>query len=57
VRYDDSAWGRYYDDVATHLLRGAPPPVSLEDARRSTAVMESAERSAITGRTETVQGE
>jgi scyllo-inositol 2-dehydrogenase (NADP+) len=55
--YADSAWGRYYVDVAEHLLRAGPPPVSLDDARRSTAVMEAAERSAVTGKTELVEGE
>jgi scyllo-inositol 2-dehydrogenase (NADP+) len=57
VSYADSSWGSYYADVAAHLLRGGPPPVSLDDARRSTAVMEAAERSAASRKTEPVRDE
>ena len=57
VPYDDSAWGLYYADVANHLLRGGPPPISEVDARRVVAVTEAAERSAISGTSEPVDGE
>ena len=49
IPYDPSDWAQYYRDIAAHLLYGAPVPVSGEDGRRTIAVMETAERSALLG--------
>jgi predicted dehydrogenase len=49
VAYEDSDWAHYYRDIAAHLLDGAPVPVSAEEGRRTIAVMETAERSALLG--------
>ena len=54
VPNEESRWRRFYEDMADCLLRGAPPPVSGEDGRRTIAVMEAAERSARSGRDEPV---
>ena len=54
VPYRESDWATYYADLADHLLRGAPVPVSGEDGRRVIAVLETAEISARTGRSEPV---
>jgi predicted dehydrogenase len=53
VPYKESDWVTYYADLAGHLLRGAPIPVSGEDGRRVISVLETAERSARSGRSET----
>jgi len=50
VPYKDSDWTTYYTDLAEHLLRGAPVPVSGEDGRRVIAVLETAEASSKCGR-------
>jgi len=52
VPYSESDWATYYGDLADHLLRGGPVPVSGEDGRRVIAVLETAERSARSGRSE-----
>ncbi len=52
VPYKDSDWLTYWLDVSDHLLRGAPVPVSGEFGRRVIGVLETAEKSARTGRTE-----
>jgi predicted dehydrogenase len=49
VPYEPSDWVQYYRDIAVHLLRGGPVPVSGEDGRRTITVMETAERSALVG--------
>jgi hypothetical protein len=54
VPYKESTWGMYYTAVAQHLLLGKPVPVTPEEGRRSVAVMETAEKSAESGHTETV---
>jgi len=54
VPYRDSDWLTYYVEIADHLLRGAPVPVTGEDGRRTIAVFEAAERSARSGHTEPV---
>ena len=54
VPYRESDWVTYYADLADHLLRGAPVPVSGEDGRRVITVLEAAERSAGSGRSEPV---
>ncbi|MGI5820120.1 MAG: Gfo/Idh/MocA family protein [Armatimonadota bacterium] len=47
-------WDSYWQDLADHLLRGAPVPVSGHDGRRTIAVFEAAERSSRSGVTEPV---
>ena len=47
-------WNTYWDDLADHLLRGEPVPVSGNDGRRTIAVFETAEKSSQTGVTEPV---
>ena len=54
VPYKESDWSTYYADLANHLLRGAPIPVSGEDGRRVITVLEMAERSARSGLSEPV---
>lgn len=54
VPYKTSDWSAYYADLADHLLRGAPVPVSGEDGRRVIAVLETAEKSARSGRSQPV---
>jgi predicted dehydrogenase len=54
VPYKSSDWLTYYGQMANHLLRGAPVPVSGEDGRRTIAVFEAAERSSRTGQTAAV---
>jgi scyllo-inositol 2-dehydrogenase (NADP+) len=44
----------YYQNVADHLLRGKPLAVSAEQVRRRIAVLEAAEKSAISGKIEKV---
>ena len=52
VPYLESDWATYYADLSEHLLRGQPVPVSGEDGRRVIAVLEAAERSSKSGRSE-----
>ncbi len=54
IPYKESDWLTYYCAMADHLLRGAPVPVSGEDGRRVVAVLETAEKSAHSGRSESV---
>lgn len=54
VPYLDSDWPSYWQEVADHLLRGGPVPVSGEFGRRVIGVFEAAERSSATGQTEPV---
>ena len=54
VPYRESDWVTYYQDMADHLLRGTPAPVSGEDGRRVITVLETAERSARSGHSEDV---
>jgi predicted dehydrogenase len=54
VAYRDCDWPTYWQQVADHLLRGAPIPVSGEFGRRVIGVFEAAERSSQTGQTEPV---
>ncbi len=54
VPYKQSDWVQYWHDLADHLLRGGPVPVSGEFGRRVIGVLETAERSARSGHTETV---
>ena len=57
VKYSDSAWGKYYSDLALHLAGDGPEPVTRRDSRRVVAVMEAVEKSAICGAPEPVDGE
>jgi len=57
VPYKDSDWLTYYIEIADHLLRGGPVPVTGEDGRRTIAVFEAAERTSRSGTTETVEYE
>lgn len=54
VKHKDGNWLAYYANIAGHLLRGEPLAVTPESARRVIAIMEAAEKSAKTGRTEPV---
>ena len=54
VAYEESDWETYWQDIADHLLRGAPVPVSGAFGRRVIGVFEAAERSAASGQTEPV---
>ena len=54
VPYLDCDWPTYWQDLADHLLRGAPVPVSGEFGRRVIGVFEAAEKSSRTGQTESV---
>jgi len=57
VPYKESDWLMYYVEIADHLLRDGPVPVTGEDGRRTIAVFEAAERSSKSGRTEPVEYE
>ena len=52
--YKDSDWSTYYRDLADHLLRGAPVPVSAEQGRRVITVLQTAEKSSASGHSEPV---
>jgi len=54
IKYKESDWITYYIDMANHLRRGAPVPVSGEDGRRVITVLETAETSAQSGKSEDV---
>lgn len=53
VPYKQTDWGAYYRGIVAHLCGGADLDVQPEQARRTIAVFEAAERSAKSGRTET----
>ena len=57
VAYYDSDWPTYWQDVANHLLRGGPVPVSGEFGRRVIGVLETAEKSSASGQSEQVPHE
>jgi predicted dehydrogenase len=54
IRYKESDWVMYWHDLADHLLRGKPVPVSGEAGRRTIAVFGAAEKSSRSGQTEKV---
>jgi len=54
VAYLDCDWYSYWQDLADHLLRGGPVPVSGEAGRRVIGVFEAAEKSSKSGETEEV---
>jgi scyllo-inositol 2-dehydrogenase (NADP+) len=51
VPYKKTYWQAYYDDIAAHLTDGAELDVKPEEGRRIIAILEAAERSALTGET------
>ena len=51
------AHGRWIDATPDHLLHGGPVSVSGEESKRTIAIFEAAERSAQSGRTESVEYE
>ncbi len=55
--YKESVWVEYYKDIADHLLRGGPVPVSGEEGRRTIAIFEAVARSSQSGKTEPVEFE
>ena len=57
VPYLESDWDHYWQEIADHLLRGAPLPVSGYEGRRTIAILEAAEKSARSGQTESVEYE
>ncbi len=54
VAYRESDWDHYWQEVADHLLRGGPVPVSGEFGRRVIGVFGAAEKSSASGQTEQV---
>jgi len=52
VPYKDSDWHMFYADIASHLLRGTPVPITGECGRRVIGVLETARSSCQSGRTE-----
>jgi len=54
VEYMESDWATYYVELADHLKGRGPVPVSAYDGRRVIAIIEAAQRSAMTGRSEGV---
>lgn len=52
--YLESDWATYYAELADHLLRGAPVPVSGTDGRRVITVLQTAEASSRSGHSEPV---
>jgi len=54
VRYKQGEWPKYYENIAAHLLRGEELVVKPEESRRVIAIMETAEKSAKSGKPEPV---
>lgn len=54
VKHKESTWPEYYENLAAHLLDGAPLEVTPESSRRVIAVIETAEKSAKSGTAEPV---
>lgn len=54
VKYKESTWPLYYENLAAHLLDGAPLEVTPESSRRTIVIFETAEKSAKSGKTEPV---
>lgn len=54
VKYKEGDWPSYYANIAAHLLRGKELEVKPEEGRRVIAVIETAEKSAASGKTEPV---
>lgn len=54
VKYKESTWPEYYTNLAAHLLDGKLLEVTPESSRRTIAVIETAEKSAKSGKAEPV---
>jgi predicted dehydrogenase len=54
IKYKIKDWSAYYRNIADHLFMGTELKVKPEEARRVIAVMETAEKSAKSGRIENV---
>jgi predicted dehydrogenase len=54
VKYKQSEWQKYYENIAGHLLRDEELVVKPEESRRVIAIMETAEKSAKSGKAEPV---
>jgi predicted dehydrogenase len=54
VKYKKSNWPAYYQNISEHLLKGKPLIVKPEEARTVIAIMELAEKSAKTGKPESM---
>jgi predicted dehydrogenase len=57
VKNKPTAWNTYYKDLNAHFTEGAPLKVTGEQSRRIIAIIEAAERSAKSGKSEPVEGE
>lgn len=53
VKYKPTDWQAYYNDIYKHLAEGAELDVKAEQARRIISILEAAERSSKSGKTET----
>lgn len=54
ISYMESDWLTHYVDLANHFKKGTPVPVSGKDGRRVITVLETAEKSSKSGRSENV---
>ena len=54
VKHKKTEWNTYYKDLAAHLASDAPLNVTGESARRVIAIIEAAEKSAKSGKSESV---
>jgi len=52
VKYYPTTWEQYYVNIGDHLLRGGPLAVTPESARRVIQIIDYAERSSKSGKTE-----
>jgi len=57
VRNANGTHPKYYENIAAHILDGAELDVKPEEARRVIAIMETAEKSAKSGKSEKMPGE
>jgi predicted dehydrogenase len=55
IKYKKTDWSTYYKNIADHLINGSELHIKPEDTRRIIAVMETAEKSAKSGKTENIQ--
>jgi len=51
IKYQEGQWQEYYRNIAAHLTRGTELAVKPEEAARTIAIMEYAERSSKQGKT------
>ncbi|HEY3329373.1 MAG TPA: Gfo/Idh/MocA family oxidoreductase [Capsulimonadaceae bacterium] len=57
VKNKPTAWNTYYKDLNAHLTEGAPLKVTGEQSRRIIAIIEAAEKSSKSGKSESVEFE